>query len=41
MEISPIIIWNALLTLVYAPLIYGIRSNSNELKKGGHTFEQN
>ena len=33
MEISPIIIWNSLLTLVYAPLIYGIRSNSNELKR--------
>ena len=33
MEISPIIIWNALLTLVYAPLIYGIRANHNELKR--------
>ena len=33
MEISPIIIWNALLTLVYAPLIYGIRAHHNELKR--------
>ena len=40
MEISPIIIWNALLTLVYAPLIYGIRSIT-AIKKSRHTFKQN
>ena len=33
MEIDPIIIWNALLSLVYAPLIYAIRSNSNEIQR--------
>lgn len=33
MEISPWIIWNVILTLVYAPLIYGIRANAMELKR--------
>jgi len=33
MEKDPIIIWNALLSLVYAPLIYAIRSNSNEIQR--------
>ena len=33
MEINPIIIWNAILSLVYAPLIYAIRSNSNEIQR--------
>ena len=32
MELSPIIIWNAILTLIYAPLVYGIRTNDNEYK---------
>tara|TARA_B100000989_G_C19513762_1_gene460511 strand:+ start:1385 stop:1624 length:240 start_codon:yes stop_codon:yes gene_type:complete len=33
MEINPIILWNAILTLVYAPLIYGIRQNFNECRR--------
>lgn len=33
MELSPIIIWNAILTLIYAPLVYGIRTNTNESKR--------
>ena len=32
MELSPIIVWNAILTLIYAPLVYGIRSNALECK---------
>lgn len=33
MELSPIIIWNAILTLIYAPLVYGIRTNASESKR--------
>ena len=33
MEISPIIIWNAVLTFIYAPLIFAIRQNANENKR--------
>ena len=33
MEINPIILWNAILTLVYAPLIYGIRQNFTECRR--------
>ena len=33
MELSPWLIWNVILTLVYAPLIYGIRQNVNEIKR--------
>lgn len=33
MDINPIIIWNVLLSLVYAPLIYAIRSNSAEIQR--------
>ncbi len=33
MEVSMYIIWNAILTLVYAPIIYAIRQNANETKR--------
>ena len=33
MEINPILFWNILLTLVVAPLMYNIRSNTNEIKR--------
>jgi len=33
MDLNPIIIWNVLLSLVYAPLIYAIRSNSTEIQR--------
>ena len=33
MDLNPIIIWNVLLSLVYAPLIYAIRSNSTEVQR--------
>jgi hypothetical protein len=33
MDINPIIIWNVLLSLIYAPLIYAIRSNANEIQR--------
>ncbi len=33
MDLNPIIIWNVLLSLVYAPLIYAIRSNSAEIQR--------
>ena len=32
-DLSPVIFWNIILTLVYAPLIYGIRQNASELKR--------
>jgi|TARA_B100001063_G_scaffold19236_1_gene14823 hypothetical protein len=32
-DLSPVIFWNIILTLVYAPLIYSIRQNANELKR--------
>ena len=33
MELSPYIVWNILLTLVVAPLLYTIRSNASETKR--------
>jgi len=33
MDINPILFWNILLTLVVAPLMYNIRSNTNEIKR--------
>lgn len=33
MEVSMYIIWNVILTLVYAPIIYGIRQNAAEAKR--------
>jgi hypothetical protein len=33
MDISPILFWNILLTLVVAPLLYNIRGNSTEIKR--------
>ena len=33
MEINAFFLWNVILTLVYAPLIYGIRANSAEMKR--------
>jgi len=30
MEINPLIVWNAFITLVAAPILYGIRKNENE-----------
>ncbi len=33
MELSPWLIWNVILTLIYAPLLYGIRANANEIKR--------
>ena len=33
MEVSPYIMWNILLTLVVAPLLYTIRSNTSESKR--------
>ena len=33
MEISAYIIWNAFVTLVLAPVLYGIKQNSSELKR--------
>ena len=32
-DLSPVIFWNIILTLVYAPLIYSIRQNASELKR--------
>ena len=33
MDLSPYIVWNILLTLVVAPLLYTIRSNASETKR--------
>jgi len=33
MELSSYIIWNVILTLVVAPVLYAIRANSTELKR--------
>ena len=33
MEINSLIFWNVVLSLVYAPLIYGIRANLQEIKR--------
>jgi hypothetical protein len=33
MDINPFFLWNVVLTLIYAPLIYSIRANATELKR--------
>ena len=33
MELTPYLFWNIFITLVLAPLMYGIRANSAELKR--------
>jgi|TARA_R100000231_G_C5327751_1_gene165386 hypothetical protein len=33
MEISAYIVWNLIVTLILAPLVYGIRKNENEIKR--------
>ncbi len=33
MEISSILLWNIIMTLVFGPIIYGIRSNATEIKR--------
>jgi len=33
MEVNSLIFWNVVLSLVYAPLIYGIRANLQEIKR--------
>lgn len=33
MEISGYIVWNIIVTLVLAPLVYGIRKNETEIKR--------
>ena len=33
MELTPYLFWNIFITLVLAPLLYGIRANSAELKR--------
>lgn len=33
MEISSLILWNAFITLVLAPVLYSIRQNASELKR--------
>jgi len=32
-EISPYIVWNIFVTLVLAPILFGIRQNSTEIKR--------
>jgi len=33
MELTPYLFWNIFITLVLAPLMYGIRNNSAEIKR--------
>jgi hypothetical protein len=33
MEISPYIVWNIFVTLVLAPILFGIRQNATEIKR--------
>lgn len=33
MELTPYLFWNIFITLVLAPLLYGIRANASELKR--------
>tara|TARA_R100001594_G_scaffold13472_1_gene29126 strand:- start:162 stop:404 length:243 start_codon:yes stop_codon:yes gene_type:complete len=33
MDVSPILFWNILLTLVVAPVLFNIRSNASEIKR--------
>jgi hypothetical protein len=33
MEADPMFFWNVLITLIFAPLLYNIRANTNEIKR--------
>ena len=33
MDISPILFWNAIITLVYVPMVYSIRSNASNIQR--------
>lgn len=33
MELTPYLVWNIFISLVLAPLLYGIRQNSSEIKR--------
>ena len=33
MELTPYLFWNIFITLVLAPILYGIRSNTSEAKR--------
>ena len=33
MEVSAILFWNVIITLVFGPIIYGIRANATETKR--------
>jgi len=33
MEVSPYIVWNIFVTLVLAPILFGIRQNTTEIKR--------
>jgi hypothetical protein len=33
MEITSILLWNIIMTLVFGPIIYSIRSNATEIKR--------
>ena len=33
MELTPYLFWNIFITLVFAPVLYGIRSNTSENKR--------
>ena len=33
MEVSPYIVWNIFVTLVLAPILFGIRQNATEIKR--------
>ena len=33
MEFTPYLVWNVIITLVVAPLLYNIRQNTSELKR--------
>ena len=33
MEISSILLWNIIMTLVFGPIIYSVRANATEIKR--------
>jgi len=33
MDVSPLLFWNVLLTLVVAPVLFNIRANASEIKR--------
>ena len=33
MDLNPILFWNAIITLVYVPMVYNIRSNSSHIQR--------